>query len=495
MTHHFAAENYDFKDFPAVKNWIGGRWVEGSGSEIFEVINPRHGRVMATAKSSTAADVAAAVEASKVNLKEWQDRPVRERAEVMYNLRNLMLNNIEELTWLVSHENGKTYDESKAEVLKGIECVEFGCSLPNLAAGEQLDVSRGVNCKVIYEPVGIVAGITPFNFPCMVPLWMLPQALVGGNAFILKPSEQVPLSVVRLAELLQEAGLPDGIFNFVNGGQETVEALCDNEDIHALAFVGSTRVAKLVYGRAAATGKRALCLGGAKNHLIVVPDADLELTAQNVMASFTGCAGQRCMAASVLVAVGDVDHIIAEVAKQAEAIKVGVDMGAITNQSSVERITGYIDRAEAAGYKILVDGRGKTADEGGYWVGPTIIDNVKPGDPAACDEIFGPVISIVRVKNIDEAIKLENSSAYGNAAAVYTTSGEVARRVMNEVSAGMCGVNIGVPVPREPFGFGGWNDSKFGHGNITGWDGFRFWTRPRKITTKWALQKDTTWMS
>ena len=491
----FTATSYEFTSFPTVQNWIGGQWVEPTGSQTYDVINPRHGKSMSTFRSATASDIADAVSAARVHLSEWQSRPIRERAMVFYNLRALMHENLEELTWLVSHENGKTYAESKAEVLKGIECVEFGCSLPNMAAGEQLDVSRGVNCKVVYEPVGIVAGVTPFNFPMMVPLWMLPQALIGGNAFILKASEQVPLSVVRLAEMLQEAGLPDGIFNFVNGGKETVEALCDNEDIDALAFVGSTRVAKLVYGRAAATGKRVLCLGGAKNHLIVVPDADLDLTAQNVMASFTGCAGQRCMAAAVLVAVGNVDHIIEEVCKRARAMKIGVELGAITNASSVTRITGYIDRAETAGSNVLVDGRGQTANDTGYWVGPTVIDNVPKGTPAACDEIFGPVLSIVHVATIEEAIQLENSSPYGNAAAVYTTNGEIAQRVMREVSAGMCGVNVGVPVPREPFGFGGWNDSKFGHGNITGWDGFRFWTRPRKVTTKWALQKDATWMS
>ena len=495
MTHSFQARNYDFQPFPNVQNWIGGSWVEGSGTERFSVINPRHGKEMASTCSSTAQDVQAAVQAAKASLKEWQDRPIRERAEVFYNLRSLMHQNIEELTWLVSHENGKTYAESKAEVLKAIECVEYGCSLPNIAAGEQLDVSRGVNCKVVFESLGVVAGITPFNFPLMVPLWMLPQALVGGNAFILKPSEQVPLSVVRLAEMLQEAGLPDGLFNVVQGGKETVEALCDNEEIQALAFVGSTRVAKLVYGRAAQTGKRVLCLGGAKNHLIVVPDADLNLTAQNVMASFTGCAGQRCMAASVLVAVGDVDHIISEICTQASSLRLGTDMGAITNASSVTRIVGYIDQAEKTGATILVDGRDQKGAEGGYWVGPTVIDHVQPGAPAASEEIFGPVLSIVRVPNIDAAIKLENSSPYGNASSVYTSSGDVAQRLMKEVSAGMCGVNIGVPVPREPFGFAGWNDSKFGHGNITGWDGFRFWTRPRKITSKWALQKDTTWMS
>ena len=495
MTHQFSANSYDFHSFPKVKNWIGGQWVDGSGTEDFSVINPRHGREMAKCCSSTAEDVQQAVDAAKQNLKEWQKWPLRERAQVFYKLRNLMHQNIEELTWLVSHENGKTYSESKAEVLKAIECVEYGCSLPNIAAGQQLDVSRGVNCQVVFESLGVVAGITPFNFPLMVPLWMLPQALVGGNAFILKPSEQVPLSVVRLAELFQEAGLPDGLFNVVNGGKETVEALCDNEEIQALAFVGSTRVAKLVYGRGAQTGKRMLCLGGAKNHLIVVPDADVGLTAQNVMASFTGCAGQRCMAASVLVAVGDVDHIINEICNQAEQIELGKDMGAITNSASVERITGYINEAEAAGAKVRVDGRGKAPNAEGYWVGPTVIDHVEIGSPSACEEIFGPVISIVRVPNVEEAIQLENSSPYGNASSIYTTSGDIAQRVMKEVSAGMCGVNIGVPVPREPFGFAGWNDSKFGHGNITGWDGFRFWTRPRKITTKWALQKDTTWMS
>ena len=406
-----------------------------------------------------------------------------------------MERDLEELTWLTSHENGKIYSEAKAEVLKGIECVEYGCSLPNLAAGNQLEVSRGVRCEQVFAPLGVVAGVTPFNFPFMVPLWMMPQALTGGNAFILKPSEQVPLTTLRLAEIFKEAGLPEGIFQIVQGGRAAVEALCDNEDIKALAFVGSTRVAKLVYARGSITGKKMLCLGGAKNHLIVVPDADLQLTAQNVMASFTGCAGQRCMAASVMVAVGDVQHIIDEVARQAGEMVTGTTMGPLTNSISIDRITGYIDEAEKAGAKVLVDGRGDTADEGGYWIGPTLIDNVTREMPAGREEIFGPVLSIIHVDTVDEAIALENSNPYGNASAVYTTSGDVARKVMNGVDAGMCGVNIGVPVPREPFGFGGWNDSKFGNGNITGWDGFRFWTRPRKITSKWAIQKDANWMS
>jgi malonate-semialdehyde dehydrogenase (acetylating)/methylmalonate-semialdehyde dehydrogenase len=495
MLPRFEATSYALTEYIPARNYINGQWCEPGGDRVDAIINPRHGAPISSVRYATVSDVDAAVAAAKVALPAWREMPIRERAQVMYAAREIMLRDIDELSWLVSHENGKLFDEAKAEVLKGIECVEFGCSLPNLAASQRLEVSRGVHCEVVYAPLGVVAGITPFNFPFMVPLWMLPQALVGGNAFILKPSEQVPLSALKIAEIFAEAGLPAGILSIVQGGREVVEALCDHTGIGAVAFVGSTRVAKLVYGRACATGKRALCLGGAKNHLIVVPDADLEVTAANVMASFTGCAGQRCMAASVLVAVGNVDHIIDEVARLSAEMKVGETLGPITSAASEARIRGYIDDAEQRGAKVLVDGRQQRADAGGYWVGPTLLDNVTPDMPAGCEEIFGPVLSIIRVKNLDEAIRLENANPYGNASSVYTTNGAVAREVMERVEAGMCGVNVGVPVPREPFGFGGWNDSKFGHGNITGWDGFRFWTRPRKVTTKWSLQSDNNWMS
>ncbi len=491
----FPASTYALQTTAPAQNWIGGEWLDASSGETLEVLNPRHGQAMSRVAMSGGEDVDRAVAAANAAFADWRQWPMRERAHVLYRLRSLMEAERDALAWLVSHENGKIFAQAAAEVDKAIECVEFGCSLPNMAAGSQLEVSRGVNCQLIHEPVGVVAGVTPFNFPLMVPLWMLPQALVGGNCFVLKPSEQVPLSMIRLAELFVEAGLPKGVFNLVHGGKPTVEALCDHPGIKALAFVGSTAVARSVYGRACTAGKRALCLGGAKNHLIVVPDADVELTAENVVASFTGCSGQRCMAAANLVAVGDVDHIIAAIAERAAKLVPGTDHGAITNAASVERITGYIERAEQGGAKVIVDGRQKRGEEPGFWVGATVIDNVAPDSPAAKDEIFGPVLSIVRVPNLEAAIALENSSPYGNAASIYTTSGHVAREVMGRVEAGMCGVNVGVPVPREPFGFGGWNDSLFGHGNITGWDGFRFWTRPRKVTTKWALQKDTTWMS
>ncbi|MEQ1571031.1 MAG: aldehyde dehydrogenase family protein, partial [Myxococcota bacterium] len=414
---------------------------------------------------------------------------------ILYKARELVLRDVDELSWLVSHENGKLFDEAKAEVLKGVECMEFGCSLPNLAEGGQLEVSRGVRCEITHEALGIVAGVVPFNFPFMVPLWMIPQALVGGNCFVLKPSEVVPLSTQRLAEIFAEAGLPAGVFSIVQGGQQVVEALCDHPAIAALAFVGSTRVAKLVYARACATGKRALCLGGAKNHLIVVPDADLELTAENVVASFTGCAGQRCMAASVLVAVGPVDPILDAIVARAGKIRIGAELGPVIDGRAVERMNRYVADAVTRGATVRLDGRGATGDPGGNWFGPTVLDRVTPDMPAGCEEIFGPVLSIVRVDTLEQALAIENGNPYGNAAAVYTTSGHVAQQVMRRVSAGMCGVNVGVPVPREPFAFGGWNDSKFGAGDLTGWDGFLFWTRPRKVTTKWALQKDATWMS
>lgn len=495
MIPAFNGRSNDFASYIPADNVIDGQIVKPSGTTTVDILNPRHGKAMSTVTFGTAADVDTAVASAQKAFSDWKTWPIRERSQILYKARDIMLRDLEELTWLLSHENGKTYGESKAEVLKGIECLEYGCSLPNLAANESLEVSRGVNCEMRYEPLGVVAGVTPFNFPFMVPLWMLPQALAGGNAFILKPSEVVPLSALKLAAIFQEAGLPDGLLNIVQGGQEVVEALCDHPGIAALGFVGSTRVAKIVYGRAAATGKRALALGGAKNHLIVVPDADVKLTTENVVASFSGCAGQRCMAASVLLAVGDVDPIIDAVKAKTEAMVLGEHMGPVISQAAMERINGYIDDAEKRGATVLVDGRGAAGPDGGYWVGPTLLDNVSPDMPAGCEEIFGPVLSIIRVDTLEQAFTLENNSAYGNAAAIYTTSGHVAKLAMERVSAGMCGVNIGVPVPREPFGFGGWNDSKFGHGNMTGWDGFRFWTRPRKVTSKWALQKDWNWMA
>ena len=491
----FAGRSYDFVQYAPARNWIGGEWSDALSGQALPVENPRHGRAMSQVTMSGAREVQAAVDAATRAFASWRQTPIKQRAEVMYRLKQLMTRDREELAWLVSHENGKLYPEALASVEKGIECVEFGASLANLGTGEQLEVSRGVTCTQLHEPLGVVAGVTPFNFPIMVPLWMLPQALVGGNAFILKPSEQVPLGAMRLAALLQEAGLPDGVFNVVNGGPEAVNAIVDHPGIKAMAFVGSTPIARMLYGRGAQTGRSMLCLGGAKNHLIVVPDADPKLTAENVVASFTGCSGQRCMAASVMVAVGDVEPVLKAIFERAAKMVPGKDLGPIINRKSLERIRSYVDGAEKMGVRVAVDGRGKAGDAGGYWIGPTILDGVTPEMPAWKDEIFGPVLSIVRVKTLDQALQIQNSCAYGNGACVYTTSGAVAEQFVSRVEAGMVGVNVGVPVPREPFGFGGWNASKFGHGNITGIDGFRFWTRPRKVTAKWTVRPDNNWMS
>ncbi len=498
----FAASSYEFTEYVAARNWIGGNWRETiAPSAAQPVPNPRWGRTMSSVQLSGAADVDAAVAAARHALPFWRDLPIRDRAQVLYKAREILLRDLVELSWLVSHENGKLYGEAEAEVLKAIECLEYGCSLPNLTAGGRLEVSRGVTCEAVHEPLGVVAGVVPFNFPLMVPMWMLPQALAGGNAFILKPSERVPLTTLRLAEIFAEAGLPPGIFSLVQGGREAVEALCDSPEIRALAFVGSTRVARAVYARAAAAGKRALCLGGAKNHLILVPDADPEVAVENIVASFTGCAGQRCMAASVLLAVGPpagIEPFIERIAARAASIRLGSEMGPVTTAAAADRIHNAIGSAEASGARVLVDGRGRVPEGGGqngWWVGPTILDDVDPETEAACEEIFGPVLSIIRVQSLDDALRIENANLYGNAATVYTTSGAVARRVRETAEAGMCGVNVGVPVPREPFGFGGWNASCFGHGNITGWDGYRFWTRQRKITAKWAVASDSNWMS
>ncbi len=364
-------------------------------------------------------------------------------------------------------------------------------------SGEILEVSKGVECRIDRHPVGVVASITPFNFPLMVPNWTIPNALVLGNTMVLKPSQLVPLSSTRIAELLKEAGLPDGVFNVVNGAQEAVEAICDHPGIQAITFVGSTKVAKIVYKRATAQLKRALCLGGAKNHLIVLPDANETMAASNIAASMSGCAGQRCMAASAMVAVGQVDHIIQLLCEEARKIVPGKNLGAVISREAKERIERYITEAEQQGAKVLVDGRGTTVPgkEEGYYVGPTVIDFVRPEMKIAQEEVFGPVLSIMRAKTVDEAIKIENSNPYGNAASVFTQSGGMARYVMERASAGMIGVNIGVPVPREPFSFGGWNESKFGTGDITGESSIEFFTKLKKTTTKWNPESKVNWMS
>ncbi len=482
--------------YPEVRNYVAGDFVQGEHAYL-DVHNPSDGSVISKVPLSSREDVDRAVTVAQAAFPAWWATPIKERVQVFYRYRSLLQRDIEELTALVTEENGKVAAEARAEVLKSMELTEFACSLPQIAAGEVLEVSRGVECRIERFPLGVVASIAPFNFPNMVPNWTIPNAIALGNCLILKPSEMVPLSANKIADLLKEAGLPDGVFQVVHGGKDVVEAICDHSGIEAITFVGSTKIAKLVYRRGTANLKRVLALGGAKNHLIVMPDADLEMTSSNVVASMSGCAGQRCMAASVMVAVSNTEHIIARMVEHAKMVVPGDNLGPVISAQAKVRIERYIDEAEAAGATVLVDGRNTVVKgkEDGFYVGPTIIDHVTPDMRIAQEEVFGPVIVIIRTKDLDSALAVENASPYGNAASVFTESGATARYVMEHASAGMVGVNVGVPVPREPFSFGGWNESRFGVGDITGRGSIEFWTRSKKMTTKWNREHGTNWMS
>lgn len=491
--------NYQYihMKYGEVKNFINGKFVDSLSDKKLDVVSPIDGTYLSTVPMSTSKDLNNAVKAAKKAFETWSRTPIKERVQVFFRYKMLLEKNMKELAELVHEENGKTYGEAVAEIEKSIELTEFATSLPQLVTGEVLEVSRGVECRTEHVPIGVVASIVPFNFPSMVPNWTLPNAIALGNCMIMKPSEKVPLSCGRLAELLKEAGLPDGVFSIVHGDVEIVEAICDHPGIEAVSFVGSTKVAKLVYQRSTSNYKRCLALGGAKNHLLVLPDAIPGMTAQNIAASMSGCAGQRCMAASAMIGVGEVDHIINKICEEANKIIPGENLGAVINKESQQRIERYITEAEEQGATILVDGRNAKVKgkENGTYVGPTVIDHVRPEMSIAKEEIFGPVVSIIRTKTVDEALAIENANPYGNAASVFTQNGGMARYIIDRASAGMIGVNVGVPVPREPFSFGGWNESKFGVGDITGKSSIGFWTKLKKTTTKWNAESGVNWMS
>jgi malonate-semialdehyde dehydrogenase (acetylating)/methylmalonate-semialdehyde dehydrogenase len=485
------------------RNLIGGQWLKSNG-RLLPVVSPYNGATIGEVPLSSAAEAGQAVAKAKAAFPGWRATPIKERSQALFRFRDLMLADLDALSHIAAAEAGKTVAEARAGILKGLEVVEFALSLQNLDSGAAMEVSRGVTCQTTREPLGVVVGITPFNFPAMVPLWMYPIALTLGNCFVLKPSEKVPLTAQKVGELMRRAGYPDGVFSIVNGGREAVEALIDLPDVQAVAFVGSTPVARAVYQRAAGLGKRALALGGAKNHLLVVPDAEPEMTVRGVLDSFTGCAGQRCMAASLLVAVGadgkssPVDKVIDKLVDAAGRMELGKNMGALIDKTARDRIIAVIERAAKDGAKIRLDGRraAPPADHaGGNWLGPTVIDHATPQMECAQTEIFGPVLTIVRVGSLSEAMALESSSPFGNATSVFTTSGAVARFVTEHATTGMIGVNIGVPVPREPFSFGGTKESKFGAGDITGVSSLDIWSQLKKVTTKWAAQADANWMS
>jgi len=482
--------------YSPLHNFISGELISDNVS-VLDIISPSDGSVLSTVPLSNYEAVNKAVIAAEKAFQTWSSTPVKERAQVFYKYKTLLEKYIDELSFLVQEENGKTLSEARAEIEKSIEVTEFACAMPQIISGEVLEVSKGVECRLERFPLGVVASITPFNFPNMVPNWTIPNALVLGNTMLLKPSEQVPLSANRIAELLKEAGLPDGVLNVVHGAREVVEAICDHPGIKAVSFVGSTHVAKIVYQRATSNLKRAVTLGGAKNHLFVLPDANVQMTASNVAASMSGCAGQRCMAVSAMVAVGPVDNIINQLVLEAKKIIPGKNLGAVISRSAKERIENYITEAENEGAVILLDGRNckVTGKENGFYVGPTILDHVKPEMKIAKEEVFGPVLAIIRSDNLENALKIQQSSPYGNAASVFTQSGGIAKYVIENASAGMIGVNIGVPVPREPFSFGGWNESKFGVCDITGKSSIEFWTKLKKTTVKWNPESKTNWMN
>ncbi|RKH17357.1 CoA-acylating methylmalonate-semialdehyde dehydrogenase [Corallococcus sp. CA047B] len=481
------------------RNLVGGEWLSPTEAQTQDVRSPYTGALIGRVPLTTASGVAQAVEAAKSAARDWGLTPLRERTQCLQAFRGLLERHLERLAHLAASESGKTVAEGRAGLLKGLEVCDFALSLQQLDSGAHLEVSRGVTCEYRREPLGVVAGITPFNFPAMVPLWLFPIAVTLGNAFILKPSEKVPLTACALGELMVAAGYPPGVFSIVHGAKPAVDALVEHPDVKALAFVGSTPVARHLYAEGSRHGKRVLALGGAKNHLIVVPDADPDLTPQAVVDSFTGCAGQRCMAASVMLAVGNVQPLVEDIIRRAARLEPGPGMGALIDRSAVDRLETAIAKAKADGALVLLDGRGRRPTgelyTHGNWLGPTVLDAVRPDMEAARLELFGPVLSIVRVTTLSAALAVENASPYGNAASIFTTNGAVAQTVVEGAKAGMVGVNVGVPVPREPFSFGGTGESKFGHGDITGPSSLDFWSHRKKVTRKWSARSDGSWMS
>ncbi|ORX67607.1 methylmalonate-semialdehyde dehydrogenase [Linderina pennispora] len=492
-------------DLPLLKNFIGNQAQAASSTSTLAVTTPHTGETIAYVPLSTSADMAQAVESAKAAFPKWSSLTFKARSAYLLALYNELKSHTDELADLVVREHGKNKTEAIGDVSKGLETLEYALSLPQLVQGKNEYVSSGILCRDERVALGVVGGIVPFNFPFMVPFWAIPIALGMGNTYVLKPSEKVPLTMTRVAELAKPI-LPAGVLNIVHGDKDAAAALLEHPDVAAVTFVGTSAIAEQVHWRGTRLNKRVLALGGAKNCLVALPDCDIELTAQDVVNSFTGCAGERCMAASVLLVVGDQPELIRRIVAKASQLKPGSDsdaraMGPVIDQQAVDRICSAISGAETEGAQILLDGRiseafsAQSQMSGGFWVGPTVIRQNSANDTAMHFEIFGPVLSILQVASADEALRVENANTYGNAACVYTQSGGAAEYFSQRFQAAMIGVNIGVPVPREPFSFGGINRSKFGFGDITGDGGIEFFSYRRKITTKWAAAKEASWMS
>ncbi|WP_280380014.1 CoA-acylating methylmalonate-semialdehyde dehydrogenase [Nocardia wallacei] len=477
-----------------IAHWIDGKPFEGTGPATAPVTNPATGVVTGQVALADTADVRVAVAAAAAAFPGWRDASLSRRTQILFRFRELLSERREELAALITAEHGKVTPDALGEVTRGLEVVEFACGIPHLLKGGFTEnASTKVDIFSIRQPLGPVAIISPFNFPAMVPMWFFPVAIAAGNTVVLKPSEKDPSASLWLARLWTEAGLPDGVFNVVQGAKVAVDGLLDDPDIKAVSFVGSTPVARYVYERGTAAGKRVQALGGAKNHMVVLPDADLDLAADAAVNAGFGSAGERCMAISVVVAVGEVaDALVSRITERARTIRTGdgtrgTDMGPLVTREHRDRVVGYVAKGEAEGARVVLDGRGVEPDGAadGFWLGPTILDHVRPEMSVYTDEIFGPVLSIVRTTSYEEALALINANPYGNGTAIFTNDGGAARRFHTEVEVGMVGINVPIPVPMAYYSFGGWKSSLFGDSHAHGSDGVHFYTRTKAVTTRW----------
>ncbi len=489
------ASSFDPTQPAKLSHFIGGKPFPASGGRWGDVFEPACGKVAAKVPLGGPAEVEAAVAAAAAALPAWANTPPLRRARVLFKFKELLERNADELTALITREHGKILSDARGELTRGIEVVEFACGIPHLLKGEFSDqIGNGIDSWSIRQPVGVCAGITPFNFPVMVPMWMFPVALACGNTFILKPSERDPSPSLRMAELLAEAGLPDGVFNVLHGDREVVDALLTDPRVAAISFVGSTPIARHIYATGAAHGKRVQALGGAKNHLVVMPDADLDQAVEALIGSAYGSAGERCMAISIAVAVGDIaDRLVARLAERARTLKVGpgttpaVEMGPLVTREHWNRVKGYVDLGVSEGAELVVDGRNlKVAgSEAGFFLGGCLFDKVQPSMRIYKEEIFGPVLGVVRLPDLDAAINLVNAHEYGNGVAVFTRDGGTAREFSRRIAAGMVGVNVPIPVPMAFHSFGGWKNSVFGDHAVHGTEGVHFYTRLKTMTSRW----------
>ncbi|MFE4457877.1 CoA-acylating methylmalonate-semialdehyde dehydrogenase [Nocardia tengchongensis] len=477
-----------------IAHWLDGKTFTGSSTATAPVTNPATGVVTGQVALASAADARTVIESAAAAFPGWRDASLARRTQVLFRFRELLNERKEELAALITAEHGKVLADALGEVTRGLEVVEFACGIPHLLKGGYTEnASTKVDIFSVRQPLGPVAIISPFNFPAMVPMWFFPVAIAAGNTVVLKPSEKDPSPSLWLAELWQEAGLPDGVFNVVQGDKVAVDELLENPAIKAVSFVGSTPIARYVYEHGTAAGKRVQALGGAKNHMVVLPDADLDLAADAAVNAGFGSAGERCMAISALVAVGPIaDDLVARITERAGTIRTGdgtrgTDMGPLVTQAHRDKVAAYIDAGESAGASVALDGRTVTADgdAAGFWLGPTVLDHVTPDMTVYTDEIFGPVLSVLRVDSYDEALALINASPYGNGTALFTNDGGAARRFHNEVEVGMVGINVPIPVPMAYYSFGGWKNSLFGDSHAHGTDGVHFFTRTKAVTTRW----------